>query len=142
MIEPARYLVGDSGIIIGTVQMIKESYQKFAGSDITINHLVRPKMYGAYHHIVVANKFRAPARERINICGSICDSGDILAKMRPLPYLERGDLLVFCNAGAYGFAMGAQYNSRPRAQEILVKGSRAKIIRTAETIKDLFLHCI
>jgi diaminopimelate decarboxylase len=141
MVEPGRYFVGDSGVLIGTVQMIKESYQPFAGVDVTINHLVRPKMYGAYHHIIVANKFRKPAKYPINICGSICDSGDILAKIRPLPKLARDDVLVICNAGAYGFAMSSQYNSRPRAREILVKGSRAAIIREAEKTEDLFLHC-
>lgn len=141
MVEPGRYFVGDSTILLGRVQMIKESYQRFAGTDVTINHLVRPKMYGAYHHIVVANKFRKPARYPINVCGSICDSGDILAKVRPLPRLERGDLLAICNAGAYGFSMSSQYNSRPRAREILVNGNRAAIIREAEETKDLFLRC-
>ena len=141
MVEPGRYFVGDSTILLGRVHMIKESYQRFAGTDVTINHLVRPKMYGAYHHIVVANKFRKPAKYHINVCGSICDSGDILAKMRPLPRLERGDLLAIGNAGAYGFAMSSQYNSRPRAREILVNGKRAAIIREAEEIKDLFLRC-
>lgn len=141
MVEPGRYLMGDSGVLIGTVQMIKESYQRFAGTDVSINHLVRPKMYGAYHHIIVANKFRKPAKHPINICGPICDSGDILAKMRALPKLERGDALIFCNAGAYGFAMSSQYNSRPRAREILVNGGASAIIREAETVKDLFLHC-
>ncbi len=141
MVEPGRYFVGDSGVLIGTVQMIKESYQPFAGADVTINHLVRPKMYGAYHHIIAANKFRKPAKYPINICGSICDSGDILAKVRPLPKLARGDLLVICNAGAYSFSMSSQYNSRPRAREVLVNGSRAAIIREAEKIEDLFLHC-
>lgn len=140
-VEPGRYFVGDSGVLLGTVQMVKESYQKFAGTDVTINHLVRPKMYGAYHHIVMANKFRSAAKYPINICGSICDSGDILAKVRPLPPIKRGDLLVFGNAGAYGFAMSSQYNSRPRAREILVRGSRTALIREAEETKDLFLKC-
>lgn len=141
MIEPGRYFVGDSGVLVGTVQMIKKSYQKFAGTDVTSNHLIRPQMYNAYHHIVVANKFRKPATTPINVCGSICDSGDILAKVRPLPYIERGDLLVFCNAGAYGFSMSSQYNSRPRAREVLVNGNKTAIIREAEEIKDLFLRC-
>lgn len=140
-IEPGRYLVGDSGVLLGRVHMIKKSYQTFAGTDVTINHLVRPKMYGAYHHIVVANKFRQQSKFPINICGSICDSGDILAKVRPLPRVDEGDLLVFCNAGAYGFSMSSQYNSRPRGREILVKGNSSAVIREAEETKDLFLRC-
>lgn len=141
MVEPGRYFVGDSGVLVGTVQMIKDSYQPFAGVDVTINHLVRPKMYGAYHHIIVANKFQKPEKFPINICGSICDSGDILAKIRPLPKLARGDLLVIFNAGAYGFAMSSQYNSRPRAREVLVNATKSALIREAETTKDLFTHC-
>ncbi|MEK9132644.1 MAG: diaminopimelate decarboxylase [Patescibacteria group bacterium] len=141
MVEPGRYFVGDAGVLLGRVHMIKESYQRFAGLDVSINHLVRPKMYGAYHHIIVANKWRKPTKYPINICGSICDSGDILAKVRPLPKLERGDLLVIGNAGAYGFSMSSQYNTRPRARELLVNGKRTALIREAEETKDLFLQC-
>lgn len=145
IIEPGRYLVADSGVLIGTVQMIKKSYQTFVGTDVTINHLVRPKMYGAYHHIVVDRQ--APLQNTfsrgtgVNVCGSLCDSGDLLAKDRFLSSVERGDRLIICHAGAYGFSMSSQYNSRPRAREILVSGKRATVIREKESIQDLFRHC-
>ncbi len=141
MVEPGRYFTGDSGVLLGTVQMVKQSYQRFAGTDVTINHLVRPKMYGAYHHIVIANKFRSKKTAPINVCGSLCDNGDILAKGRNLPLLERGDIAVFLNAGAYGFSMSSQYNTRSRAREILVNGKQSAIIREAETTQDLFSRC-
>lgn len=141
MIEPGRYLVADSGVIIGTVQMVKKSYQTFVGTDVSINHLVRPKMYGAYHHILVDGKTKSRSLSPVHVCGSLCDSGDLLAKDRSFPSVARGDRIIICHAGAYGFSMSSQYNSRPRAREILIRGHHAEIIREKEEINDLFFHC-
>lgn len=137
-IEPGRFLVADSTILLTTVNTIKTTpYKKFIGVDAGFNTLIRPAMYGSYHPIVVANKLVAVDEEKCDVVGPICETGDFLAKDRRLPKIEEGDLLAVLNAGAYGFAMSSQYNDRPRAAEVLVNDGRHKLVREREHFDDL-----
>jgi diaminopimelate decarboxylase len=111
--------------------------RKFIGVDAGFNTLVRPTMYGSYHPILVANKLNAADKETYDVVGPICESGDILAKDRALPLVEEGDLLAVLNAGAYGFCMSSQYNSRPRAAEVMIRQGKAVLVRRREELGDL-----
>lgn len=137
-IEPGRFIVGNSSVLLTRVNTIKDSYRKFAGVDCGFNTLLRPMMYGSYHHIVIANKMNQENSEEIDIAGNVCESGDLFARDRLLPKLEEGDLLAILNAGAYAFSMASQYNSRPRPAEILVNKNKSDIIRRREEFSDLF----
>jgi len=135
--EPGRYIVGDACILVTRVNTVKKTpYKKFVGVDAGFNTLIRPVVYGAYHHILVA-KEGAGEEETYDVAGPICESGDLLAKDRRLLRVEEGDLLVILNTGAYGYSMSSQYNSRPRAAEVLVQDGRHALIRKRETIRDL-----
>ncbi len=136
-IEPGRYLVGDASILLTRVNSLKQSYRKFAGVDAGFNTLLRPTMYGSYHHIVVADKPLAEPTQNIDIAGDVCESGDLFARDRPMPDIEEGDVLAILNAGAYAFSMSSQYNSRPKSAEILVSKDETNIIRERETFADL-----
>jgi diaminopimelate decarboxylase len=137
-VEPGRYLVCDASILLTRVNTVKTTpFKKFIGVDAGFNTLVRPTMYGSYHHVLVANRLDAPDEETYDVAGPICESGDILAKDRRLPKVQEGDLLVVLNAGAYGYAMSSQYNARPRAAEVLVKNGKCAPIRERETLDDL-----
>ncbi len=125
-LEPGRYIVGDASYLLTRVNTIKQSYRKFAGVDAGFNTLLRPTMYGSYHHIVRADDPPAEPAQEIDIAGDICESGDLFARDRPMPELNEGDLLAILNAGAYAFSMSSQYNSRPRAAEVLVKDGERK----------------
>jgi diaminopimelate decarboxylase len=137
-VEPGRYLVADSCILLTTVNTLKTTpYRNFAGVDAGFNTLVRPTMYGSYHHMLVANKSVATEEEKYDVAGPICESGDLLATDRMLPKLEEGDVLAVLNAGAYGFSMSSQYNARPRTAEVLVKEGKFKVVREREQLDDL-----
>ena len=138
MIEPGRLVVCDSTVLLGRVHHIKRSEKKvFVGTDIGMNTILRPALYGAYHHVYVANRPLAETESVVTISGQVCENTDLLARDRPLPHLEIGDVIVVMNAGAYGYAMSSQYNSRPRAAEILVNEGQAETIRERETVIDL-----
>lgn len=138
--EPARYFVGNAGYLIGRVHSIKESYKKIAGTDIGMNTLARPAMYGSYHHIYVDGKEQEP-RTAIGLCGQLCENTDFWVKERELPAsIAEGDLVVVENAGAYGFGMSYQYNGRLRPAEVLVNGEEATLIRTREDFDDMIRH--
>jgi diaminopimelate decarboxylase len=137
-VEPGRYLVADASILLTAVNTVKTTpFKKFIGVDAGFNTLVRPTMYGSYHHIVVANKLNAQEEAAYDVVGPICESGDALAKDRRLPIIQEGDLLAVLNAGAYGFAMSSQYNARPRAAEVLVKHGKVTLVREREQLDDL-----
>lgn len=137
-IEPGRFIVAEAGVLLTRVNAIKQvSHKKFVGVDAGFNTLIRPAMYGAYHHIIVANKLNEEPTETCDIVGPICESGDFLARDRLLPRICEGDLLAVLTAGAYGFSMSSQYNSRPRPAEVLVKSGKYALIREAETFEDL-----
>ncbi len=149
-LEPGRYIVANSGILLTKVLYRKTSgEQKFVIVDAGMNDLIRPTLYESYHHLwpvkpdaanVNADRRRSfvPVDgETVDVVGPICESGDYLAKARPLPVTKRGDLLAVFSAGAYGFAMSSNYNNRPRVPEVLVDGDSFKIIRRRETLEDL-----
>ncbi|HOI13969.1 MAG TPA: diaminopimelate decarboxylase [Methanoculleus sp.] len=136
-VEPGRWLVGDSTILLTRVNSVKTAHKTFANVDAGFNLLVRPTMYDSYHEVVAANRADAPAVREYSVTGPICETGDILAKDRMLPELAAGDLIAVLDAGAYGFAMSSQYNSRPRCAEVLLAGEKAALMRRAETIEDL-----
>ncbi len=137
-IEPGRFLVGDSTILLTTVNTVKETpFKKFIGVDAGFNTLARPALYKAYHEALVANKMEKEAKEVVTIAGNVCESGDILAGDRSLPKIEEGDVIAFLDTGAYGLVMASQYNFRPRPAAVLVSSGRWVLIRERETFEDL-----
>lgn len=140
-VEPGRYLVCDASILLTAVNTVKVTpSRKFVGVDAGFNTLIRPTMYGSYHPILVANKLNEADKETYDVAGPICESGDLLAKERLLPEIQEGDLLAVLNAGAYGYSMSSQYNSRPRAAEVMVRGGKALVVREREQLKDLIAN--
>lgn len=139
LLEPGRSIVGNAGALLTRVLYRKETDdKKFVVVDAAMNDLIRPAFYDAYHAILAADEARAAGPvETADIVGPICESGDFLAKDRELPRAEEGDLLAVMSAGAYGFAMASNYNTRPRAAEVLVDGDRYTIVRRRETFEDL-----
>ncbi len=140
ILEPGRFIVGNSGVLLTRVLYLKQSRSKrFAVVDAGMNDLIRPSLYGAYHEIVpvAQNRRRQGRRVRYDVVGPVCESGDFFAKDRPLPPLKPGDLLAILGAGAYGFTMASNYNSRPRPAEALVRGNRWDLIRQRERPEDL-----
>jgi diaminopimelate decarboxylase len=137
LLEPGRYLTADAGLLLTRVLYRKQtSKRRFVIVDAAMTDLPRPALYDAWHP-VEAVKPRRGRLQKMDVVGPVCESGDFLARERRLPPLERGDLLAVGKAGAYGFAMSSQYNSRPRAAEVLVDGGRARLARRRETLKDL-----
>ena len=135
--EPGRSIAGNAGILVTRVLYQKKGDEKeFVIVDAGMNDLIRPSLYGAYHHILPVLKRR---REIIlcDVVGPICESGDFLAKGRELRKVEKGEYLAVMGAGAYGFSMSSNYNSRPRAAEVLVRGKEHFLIRSRETYMDL-----
>jgi diaminopimelate decarboxylase len=137
MMEPGRYIVGDAGFLLAKVHSIKSSGKTFIGTDAGMNTLLRPALYNAYHPLLLANRLDATCEEKATVVGQICENTDHLAKDRLLPKIVRGDLLAVTNTGAYGFAMSSQYNTRPRAAEVLVKGGNHELIRKRENFEDI-----
>jgi len=137
ILEPGRSIVADTTIMLSGVNVVKRAHVNFVAEDAGFNVLARPMLYDSYHHIIVANKSEEPAAETYTVVGPICETGDILAKDRRLPKLERGDVLAFLDAGAYGFSMASQYNGQPRPAEVLVSGDKADVTRRAEDASAL-----
>ena len=137
-LEPGRYLVGDASVLLVTVNSVKQSYRKFIGVDAGFHTLLRPAMYDSYHHIVDASKMDAQNTQEVDIAGNVCESGDLFARDRPRPDVEEGDVLGILNAGAYGFTMSSNYNSRPLASEVLVTDGKCTVVRERETFEDLY----
>lgn len=137
--EPGKYLVSECGYLVTEVNVVKNNgSQIFAGINTGLNHLIRPMMYDAYHHIV--NLTNSGANEKVyNITGYICET-DNFANDRLLPEVREGDLLAICNAGAYGFEMSSNYNARLRPAEVIVKDGEAILIRKREEFEDLLRH--
>jgi len=137
-IEPGRFIICDACILLTRVNTVKVTpHKKFIGVDAGFNTLIRPVMYGSYHHVVLANRLDAQEEETYDIAGPICESGDLLARDRMLPKVCEGDLLAVLNTGAYGYSMSSQYNSRPRCAEVLVKNGEFFLVRERESFDDL-----
>ena len=138
MLEPGRYLVADTTVLLGTVNHVKRYSRTFIGTDIGMNVNIRPALYNAYHRVAIANKMGNRATEKADVTGQICENSDIIARGRELPRAESGDVIAMFDAGAYVYSMSSQYNSRPRPAEVLIKDNGdVKLIRRRETLKDL-----
>ncbi len=135
-LEPGRSIVGNTTILLTRVNAVKRTHRNFVAVDAGFNLLIRPAMYGSYHRVVVANK-DGGEDEVYTVVGPICESGDVLARDRKLPKVEKGDLIAILDAGAYGFSMSSQYNGRARCAEVLVSGSKTALIREPESFGDL-----
>jgi diaminopimelate decarboxylase len=134
--EPGRYLVCDSTVLLARVSHVKQGFRRIVGLDAGMQTLLRPALYGAYHEIYPVGPRRGPV-QRVDLTGPICENTDMFARGRRLPRLEVGDLVAIGQAGAYGFAMSSQYNTRPRPAEVLVAKGRALLIRRREAFEDL-----
>ncbi len=141
--ECGRYITGPHGYLIARVRHLKETYRTYAGLDATMANLMRPGMYGAYHHITVLGKEDLLADKAYDVVGSLCENNDKFAIQRILPRLDVDDIVVIHDAGAHGHAMGFNYNGKLRSAEFLMTRDRDfKMIRRAETIGDLFATLI
>jgi diaminopimelate decarboxylase len=142
LLEPGRSLVAPAGVLVTRVLYNKKNRNKhFAVVDAAMNDLLRPSLYGALHEIVPVVRNEDSAKPiHMDVVGPICESGDFLARDTVLPVVEPGSYLCILDAGAYGMVLASNYNTRPRAAEVLVEGSRVRIVRRRETIKDLLQH--
>ena len=135
--EPGRVIVGNAGVLLTRVLYQKKGEEKnFVIVDAAMNDLIRPSFYNSFHSI---QPVRRGATEKLvaDIVGPICETGDFLARDREMARVSEGDLLAVMSAGAYGFAMASNYNSRPRAAEVLVRGDQFSVVRKRESIEDL-----
>lgn len=142
ILEPGRFIAGPSGILVTKVLYVKNTpLKKFIITDGGMNDLIRPALYGAYHEILPVaksqNQKSKVKNQKYDVVGPICESGDFFAKDRYLPRFKEGEYLVVMGAGAYGFSMASNYNSRRRPAEVMVKDNKARIIRKRETYEDL-----
>lgn len=139
LLEPGRSVVGSAGALVTSVIYRKENDGKrFIVVDAAMNDLIRPALYGAHHEIVPVVRDSQSPKEIVDVVGPVCESGDFFARDRDLPQVEEGDLLAILDAGAYGMSLASNYNTRPRAAEILVRGKTAKVIRRREKVRDLY----
>ncbi len=137
LIEPGRFLVAQAGALLTRVLYVKRNGKKtFVIVDAAMNDLIRPALYQAYHEIAPVRP-RAGKPRIVDVVGPVCESGDFFARERKLAPVEPGDLLALLDAGAYGMAQSSNYNTRPRAAEVLVEGANARLIRRRETMSDL-----
>jgi diaminopimelate decarboxylase len=137
--DPGRSIVGNAGVLLTRVEYAKPgAARNYLVVDAAMNDLIRPPLYGAWHEIRAVRKAESGSPERVyDVVGPVCESADFLAKERRLA-AGAGDLLAIMSAGAYGMSMSSNYNSRPRAAEVLVDGSRAHLVRSRETVGNLF----
>jgi diaminopimelate decarboxylase len=143
LVEPGRFLVGNAGVLLTRVRYIKQTGEKkFAIVDAGMNDLIRPALYQSYHEIVpirkpITSRSTSTKKEKIDIVGPVCESGDFFALDREMPEVHESDLLAIMSTGAYGFVMASNYNSRPFPAEALVRGDKVALIRRRQTWEDL-----
>ena len=138
LFEPGRFMVGNAGVLLSTVQYVKKTPAKtFTVVDAAMNDLIRPALYEGYHEIVPLHERSNDERLVMDVVGPVCESGDFFAQDREVSPLEQGDRIALMSAGAYGFVMSSTYNSRPLLPEILVEGSKAHVVRRRQTYADL-----
>lgn len=141
--ELGRYMLGPHGCLVTKVLHFKHTYREYVGVDACAVNLMRPAMYGAYHHITVSGKEHAPCDHIYDVVGGLCENNDKFAIQRPLPEIELGDLLVIHDTGAHGHSMGYNYNGKLRSAELLLReDGSVKLIRRAETPEDYFATMI
>jgi diaminopimelate decarboxylase len=137
--ESGRYMTGPHGALVVTAINRKETYRTYVGVDACMSALMRPALYGAYHHITVPRKLHLKPAGPVDVVGSLCENNDKFAIQRELPAIAEGDVLVIHDTGAHGHAMGFNYNSKLRPKELLLRPDGAvELIRRAETIEDHF----
>lgn len=146
-IEPGRYLVAESGVLLGTVYARKENGgTTYIGTDLGFNVLIRPALYDSHHDLEVYRNGKVVSRtelQPVTVVGNICETGDIMAKERELPLIEEGDLLGVMDAGGYGYVMSSNYNNRLRPAEVLIdQNGDDRLIRRRETFEDLVACCV
>lgn len=144
LFEPGRWVVAPSGVLLTQVNTVKDQGRiTFLGTDTGFNHLLRPALYEAYHHVINVSKSDMSEDSKYTIAGNICESGDILAEDRSLPDTEIGDILALCDTGAYGMTMASSYNRRALPAEILLESTDSEIVirprKTARTVVDEFI---
>ncbi|MBV9034805.1 MAG: diaminopimelate decarboxylase [Acidobacteriaceae bacterium] len=138
MLEPGRSIVAEAGILLCRVLLTKQNGQKaFIVVDAGMNDLIRPSLYGAHHEIIPVRESKDQKQIEADIVGPVCETGDFFARHRHISEVQPGDLLAIQTAGAYGFVLSSNYNSRPRACELLVTGSKVQVTRQRETYEDL-----
>jgi diaminopimelate decarboxylase len=135
-LEPGRYIAGDSTVLLSRVRSVKRGEKTMVGIDAGMNTLLRPALYGAYHEVILANRWEEGA-EKVDVCGTICENTDIMARDRFLPRMRAGDLVAILDVGAYGFSMSSQYNTNPRPAEVLVRDGNHELIREREELSDI-----
>jgi diaminopimelate decarboxylase len=137
LLEPGRFLVAHAGALVARVLQVKHNGKKtFVITDAAMNDLIRPALYQA-HHDIVPIRLRRGRPRTVDVVGPVCETGDFFARDRKLPPIAPGDLIALLDAGAYGMAQSSNYNTRPRAAEVLVQGSKCRLIRRRENIADL-----
>lgn len=145
--EPGRYITAEAGMLISKVTAVKDQGNKtYLGTDTGFNHLIRPVLYDALHEVVNISKWNHQAAKRYEISGNICESGDILAENYALPESEIGDILGFCDAGAYGMSMASTYNRRPLPSEFLITSEQdirqiQKAVSEDDLVEELLKRC-
>ncbi len=138
LLEPGRFLIAQAGALLARVLVVKRNGNKtFVITDAGMNDLIRPALYQAHHEILPVAQNPEAQRAVVDIVGPVCETGDFFARDREMPEVKEGDLVAILDAGAYGMSLSSNYNSRPRAAEVLVEGKKARLIRRRETIKDL-----
>jgi len=141
LIEPGRFIVGNAGILVTRVEYVKQTgHKNFVIVDAAMNDLIRPAFYDSYHEIVPVDRQNGSSNGIISsdVVGPICESGDYFAKDRPLPKVGEGDHLALLSAGAYGFVMASNYNSRAMAAEVLVNGNKAALVRPRQKLEQIW----
>jgi len=138
LLEPGRFISGNAGILVTHVEYLKRTGRKnFVIVDAAMNDLIRPAFYEAYHEIVPLTR-KGRAMMKADVVGGVCESGDFFCKDRPLPKVGEGDRLALLSAGAYGFVMASNYNTRPLAAEVLVSGRRAALVRKRQPVEEIW----
>ncbi|HEY6448440.1 MAG TPA: diaminopimelate decarboxylase [Acidobacteriaceae bacterium] len=138
LLEPGRFIVAQAGALLARVLYVKKNGTKiFVITDAAMNDLLRPSLYQAYHEIVPVAAPRTSRKIVADVVGPVCETGDFFARDRELPPLKPGDLVALLDAGAYGMSLASNYNSRPRAAEVMVEGKRGRLIRRRETVAEL-----
>jgi diaminopimelate decarboxylase len=138
LMEPGRFISGNAGILITRIEYVKRTGKKnFLIVDAAMNDLIRPAFYEAYHEIVPLNR-RNGALTKSDVVGPICESGDFFCQDRPLPKVGQGDYLALLSAGAYGFVMASNYNTRSLAAEVLVNGKQAALVRDRQPVERIW----
>jgi diaminopimelate decarboxylase len=140
LLEPGRFIIAQAGTLLAKVLYTKRNGPKtFVVTDAAMNDLLRPALYQAYHSIVPLRRQEKRPSVVVDVVGPICETGDFFARDRALPAVESGDSIALLDAGAYGMSLSSNYNSRPRAAEVLVDGARHRLIRRRETMRDLLV---